>query len=161
MKIAVGCDEAAYKLKTEIIKHLKEKNNIDLIDVGCNDGETVLYPDVALKVGELVAEGKAERGILMCGTGIGMSITANKVPGIRAAVCHDPYSAERSRKSNDAQVLCMGARVIGVELAKYIVDIWLKCEFAGGHSKPKVDKIKSIENEFLQKGGKVNEQYCK
>ena len=99
----------------------------------------MLYPDVAVKVAEAVARGEYERGILVCGTGIGMAIAANKVPGIRAAVCHDPFSTERSRKSNNAQIMCMGERVIGVELAKYLVDIWLECEFAGGGSAPKVE----------------------
>ena len=98
-----------------------------------------------------VAEGKYERGILVCGTGIGMAITANKVPGIRAAVCHDPYSAERARKSNDAQILCMGERVIGKELAKCLVDIWLKAEFSGGGSIPKVKRIGEVEQYYFDK----------
>ena len=87
----------------------------------------------------------------MCGTGIGMAITANKVPGIRAAVCHDPFSTERSRKSNNAQIMCMGERVIGVELAKYLVDIWLECDFAGGGSAPKVDRIMEYEQLYINK----------
>jgi ribose 5-phosphate isomerase B len=161
MKIAIGCDEAAYKLKLEIKDHLKGIHGVSLVDEGCNEGETVLYPDIALKVGKLVSQGKVDRGILMCGTGIGMSISANKIPGIRAAVCHDPYSAERARKSNDAQILCMGARVIGTELAKYIVDIWLHSEFAGGRSLPKVNRISEIEREYLSKMGDINERNCK
>ena len=145
MKIAIGCDEAAYQLKVALIEHLKQKGNIELKDFGADAGEVILYPDVAKAVAEAVAAGEFERGILVCGTGIGMSITANKVPGIRAAVCHDPFSTERSRKSNDAQIMCMGERVIGVELAKYLVDIWLKCDFAGGGSAPKVDRINEID----------------
>ena len=86
----------------------------------------------------------------MCGTGIGLATTANTVPGIRAAVCHDPFSTERSRKSNDAQIMCMGERVIGPELAKYLVDIWLKCDFAGAGSTPKVERIKEIEKEYIK-----------
>ncbi|MFA6856769.1 MAG: ribose 5-phosphate isomerase B [Treponema sp.] len=144
MKIAIGCDEAAYDLKVVVIEHLKEKN-IEVDDFGAGKGETVLYPDVAIKVAEAIARGEYEKGILMCGTGIGMCITANKVPGIRAAVCHDPYSAERSRKSNDAQIMCMGARVIGVELAKTLVDIWLGCDFSGGRSLPKIKRISEYE----------------
>ena len=135
MKIAIGCDEAAYSLKVELMKHLDSKG-IEYHDFGADKGEIVLYPDVAVKVAEAVAAGAYERGILVCGTGIGMAITANKVPGIRAAVCHDPFSTERSRKSNDAQIMCMGERVIGVELAKYLVDIWLGCDFSGGGSAP-------------------------
>jgi len=145
MKLAIGCDEAAYKLKVEIIKHLETKG-IEVVDFGADEGDIVLYPDVGIKVAEAVARGDFERGILVCGTGIGMSITANKVPGIRAAVCHDPFSTERSRKSNNAQIMCMGERVIGVELAKYLVDIWLKCDFAGGGSAPKVQRITDYEN---------------
>ncbi|SCP96920.1 ribose 5-phosphate isomerase B [Anaerobium acetethylicum] len=151
MRIAIGCDEAAYSLKVEIMKHLQSKN-IEVVDFGAEAGDIVLYPDVAIKVAEAVAKGEFERGILVCGTGIGMAITANKVPGIRAAVCHDPFSAERARKSNDAQIMCMGERVIGVELAKYLVDIWLNCDFAGGGSAPKVDRIMEYEQEYLKKG---------
>ena len=98
MKIAIGCDEAAYHLKVAIMKHLDTKDNIEYTDFGADEGEVILYPDVAQKVAAAVAAGDFDRGILVCGTGIGMCITANKVPGIRAAVCHDPYSAERSRK---------------------------------------------------------------
>ena len=147
MKIAVGCDEAAYELKVVIMQHLEDKG-IEYHDFGAEEGEVVLYPDVAQKAAEAVAGGEFDRGILVCGTGIGMAITANKVPGIRAAVCHDPFSAERSRKSNNAQIMCMGERVIGPELAKYLVDIWLDCDFAGGGSAPKVDRIMEIESSY-------------
>lgn len=153
MKLAIGCDEAAYELKSAIMKHLDEIG-VEYEDFGANKGEVVLYPDVAQKVAQVVADGKYERGILVCGTGIGMAITANKVPGIRAAVCHDPFSTERARKSNDAQIMCMGERVIGVELAKYLVDIWLKSEFSGGGSIPKVERIMEVEQSYF-KGEKV------
>ena len=129
------------------MKHLDEIG-VEYKDFGADKGEIVLYPDVAKTVAEAVAAGEFERGILVCGTGIGMAITANKVPGIRAAVCHDPFSTERSRKSNDAQIMCMGERVIGVELAKYLVDIWLKCDFAGGGSAPKVERIMEVERSY-------------
>ena len=145
MKLAIGCDEAAFRLKTAIMEHLREKQ-VDYQDFGAYEGEAVLYPDVAVKVAEAVAAGKFERGILLCGTGIGMSITANKVPGIRAAVCHDTYSAERARKSNNAQILCMGERVIGVELAKMIVEAWLNTDFEGGRHQRRVDLIMEIES---------------
>ena len=150
MKVAIGCDEAAYNLKVEIMKHLEEIG-VNYEDFGAVSGEVILYPDVAVAVAEAVARGDFERGILVCGTGIGMSITANKVPGIRAAVCHDPFSTERSRKSNDAQIMCMGERVIGVELAKYLVDIWLKSDFAHGGSEPKVNRIMEYEKAYLEK----------
>ena len=144
MRLIIGCDEAAYTLKTVIISHLKEKG-YEVDDFGAKKGEVVLYPDIAYKVADQIAAGKYERGILLCGTGIGMAICANKVPGVRAAVCHDPYSAERSRKSNNAQIMCLGERVVGVELAKCLVDIWLDSEFAGGGSGPKVDRIMELE----------------
>lgn len=150
MKIAIGCDEAAYSLKVEIMRHLDMKDRIEYQDFGAPKGEVVLYPDVAYKVADEVKKGNFDRGILVCGTGIGMAICANKVPGIRAAVCHDPFSAERSRKSNNAQIMCMGERVIGVELAKYLVDIWLGCEFAGGGSAKKVERIMELEREHNQ-----------
>lgn len=145
MKIAIGCDEAAYQLKVSLIEHLSQRDDIELKDFGANAGEVILYPDVAKAVAEAITAGEFERGILVCGTGIGMAITANKVPGIRAAVCHDPFSAERSRKSNNAQIMCMGERVIGVELAKYLLDVWLKCDFSGGGSTPKVNRIDEID----------------
>lgn len=150
MKIAIGCDEAGLTYKNVILEMLKTQG-IEMIDFGTYSEAPVLYPDIAIAVSEAVARGEAERGILFCGTGIGMAISANKVPGIRAAVCHDSYSAERSRKSNDAQILCMGARVIGIELAKQLVQIWLKCDFAGGGSTAKVEKIKEYEANYVRK----------
>lgn len=150
MKIAIGCDEAAYHLKVEIMNHLNKRSDIVLKDFGASEGDVVLYPDVAYAVADAVATDSFDRGILVCGTGIGMAICANKVPGIRAAVCHDPFSTERSRKSNNAQIMCMGERVIGVELAKYLVDIWLNCDFSGGGSTPKVDRINALEQEHIQ-----------
>lgn len=153
MRIAIGCDEAAYNLKSEIKKHLANRKDIELVDFGADAGAVVLYPDIAYAVAEAVAKGDFDRGILFCGTGIGMAICANKVPGIRAAVCHDPFSAERSRKSNNAQIMCMGERVIGVELAKYLVDIWLDCDFAGGGSTPKVARINELEMEYKKCSG--------
>ena len=145
MRIAIGCDEAAYDLKNIIIKHLETKG-IEVKDFGSLKDESVLYPDVAYSVASEVAEGAFERGILLCGTGIGMAITANKVPGIRAAVCHDPYSTERSRKSNNCQIMTMGARVVAPELATYLLDIWLESDFSGGGSQAKVDRIAELEN---------------
>ncbi|WP_044469604.1 ribose 5-phosphate isomerase B [Mannheimia massilioguelmaensis] len=147
MKIAIGCDEAAYRLKVEIMKHL-DTLGIEYDDFGAAEGDIVLYPDVAEAVAKAVADGKYERAILTCGTGIGMCITANKVPGVRAAVCHDLFSTERSRKSNNAQIMCLGERVIGVELAKSLIDVWFKCDFAGGGSTPKVARINEIDKKY-------------
>lgn len=147
MKLVLGCDEAAYSFK-EAIKEYVTAKGYEVIDKGTFDGKPVLYPDIAVTVAQAVANGEGDRGILMCGTGIGMCISANKVPGIRAAVCHDSYSTERARKSNDAQIMCMGARVIGLELAKQLVDIWLSSDFSGGGSQPKVDKINYYDYSF-------------
>ena len=146
--IAVGADDAAFALKAKIVDYLKSKG-IPVEDYGVNQPDpSVLYPDVALTVAQAVAAGKHDRGILMCGTGIGVAITANKVPGIRAAVCHDPYSTERSRKSNDCQIMTLGGRVIGEELAKSLVDIWLASDYQGGRSAPKVERMKEIDQQF-------------
>lgn len=145
MRIAIGCDEAAYDLKHILIKHLETKG-IEVKDFGSLKDESVLYPDVAYTVATEVVDGGYERGVLLCGTGIGMAITANKVPGIRAAVCHDPYSTERSRKSNNCQIMTMGARVVAPELATYLLDIWLESDFSGGGSQAKVDRITELEN---------------
>jgi len=142
--ILLGCDEAAFQLKETIKAYLQSKN-VDVVDYGVHSTDPVDYPDIALTVANEVAAGKSDRAILMCGTGIGMAISANKVPGVYAAQAHDTFSAERARKSNNAQVLTMGARVIGPELAKQIVDHWLASEFAGGASARKVDKIAAIE----------------
>jgi ribose 5-phosphate isomerase B len=152
MRIAIGCDEAGLPLLEVIREQLKEKQ-LDVQDFGVHNTDPVDYPDIGAAVAEAVARGDAERGILICGTGIGMSITANKVPGVRAALCHDTYSAERARKSNDAQVITMGARVIGPELAKSIIEVWLNSEFAGGRSAPKVEKMNAVDEKYRQHSG--------
>ncbi len=144
MKLAIGCDEAGFQMKETIKTYLAEKGN-ELQDVGAFDENPVLYPDIAAAVAKKVRDGEAERGILICGTGIGMAMTANKIPGIRAAVCHDVFSTERSVKSNNAQILCMGARVIGIETAKKMVDVWMDCTFVDGPSTPKVERITYYE----------------
>jgi ribose 5-phosphate isomerase B len=144
MAIAIGCDEAAYDLK-ETLKTMLQAGGHEVADYGTHDGRPVLYPDIAFAVAEDVASGKHARGVLLCGTGIGMAISANKVQGVRAAQCHDTYSAERARKSNDAQIITMGARVVGPELAKAILAAWLASEYEGGRSAPKVDRIVEYE----------------
>jgi len=142
--VAIGSDEAGYRLKGIVIEVLAEEG-LEVTDFGCHSEDPIDYPDVAFEVAGAVADGRHDRAILICGTGIGMAIAANKVAGVRAAQAHDPYSAERARMSNDAQVLTLGARVIGPELAKSIVRTWLHAEFAGGNSARKVDKIKAAE----------------
>ncbi|TCL07505.1 ribose 5-phosphate isomerase B [Sodalis ligni] len=136
--IAIGCDDAAVELKLLLKEFLKNKG-IEVVDYNIPQGSD--YPDIAFQVALAIKEGKHQRGILLCGTGIGMSIVANKVPGIRAAQCYDTYSAQRARKSNNAQIITLGARVTGPELAKTIIEAWLESEFAGGGSAPKVEKI--------------------
>ena len=144
MSIAIGCDHNGLELKNVIIQLLKEKR-IEFEDFGTMTKETVDYPDIAEKVANSIVQRKHNRGILICGTGLGMAIAANKVRGIRAGTCHDIYSAERSRKSNNAQILTMGAQIIGPALAKKLIKIWLTSEFQGGRSRRKVNKIMEIE----------------
>ncbi len=148
--VAIGSDEAGYDLKELIKQHLTAQG-VEVKDYGCHSTEPVDYPDVAVVLAKDVASHQIERGILICGTGIGMAITANKVTGVYAAQAHDTFSAERARKSNNAQIITMGARVIGPELAKQIVDHWMASEFAGGGSARKVAKIKKIENDEMKK----------
>ena len=150
MRIAIGCDHRGVAVK-ELIKGLLTSAGHSVWDCGACTAEPVDYPDIALNLAEGVAQGKHDRGILICGTGNGMAIAANKVPGVYAATCHDAFSTERARKSNNAQIMTMGAQVIGHELAKSLVSIWLESEFQGGRSQPKVDKIKKIEEKYMKK----------
>jgi ribose 5-phosphate isomerase B len=147
MIVAIGSDEAGYQLK-EKLKEFLETKGYTVKDFGPYHEDAVLYPDYAVTVAESIRKGECERGVLICGTGIGMAITANKVPGIRAAVCHDVYSAERARKSNNAQIICLGARVVGSELAKMLVEAWLNSDFAGGGSTRKVERIQYYEAKY-------------
>ncbi len=149
MRIALACDEAGLPLM-DVIRDYLNKQEISVHDFGVHTTDPIDYPDVAEAASKAVADGECDRAILVCGTGIGMSITANKVPGVRAALCHDTYSAERARKSNDAQVITMGARVIGPELAKKIVEVWLESDFAGGNSTRKVEKMNAVDERYRQ-----------
>ncbi|MCH5205625.1 MAG: ribose 5-phosphate isomerase B [Oscillospiraceae bacterium] len=142
--IAIGCDHGGYALKCEIIRHLTERG-FETVDLGCG-GETVDYPDIAEKVCAKITDGSCERGILICGTGIGMSMTANKIKGIRAALCGDWFSAKFTRLHNDANVLCMGARVIGAGLACEIADVFLDTGFEGGRHVARVEKMMKLED---------------
>ncbi|MCF6328157.1 MAG: ribose-5-phosphate isomerase [Devosiaceae bacterium] len=147
MKIIVGCDEAGYQLKEAIKMHLDSMGH-QVSDFGVGANEKALYPDIAISSAESVARGEHERAVLICGTGIGMAISANKVKGIRAAQAHDTYSAERAQKSNNAQIICLGARVLGVELARSIVDAWLVSSFQAGPSQAKVSRISEYEKKI-------------
>jgi ribose 5-phosphate isomerase B len=147
--IAIGSDHAGVHLKREIVKYLKE-NNYEFQDFGVCDETSVDYPDYGLIVAEAIKTGICDKGILICGTGIGISISANKVPGIRAAVCSESFSARASREHNDSNILALGERVVGVGLALEVVEVWLKTQFLGGRHKIRVDKITEIERKFLK-----------
>jgi ribose 5-phosphate isomerase B len=144
MKLAIGCDEAGYALKETLKQQLTDLGYAPT-DFGVGAAETALYPDIAFAVAQSVVAGAHDRAVLICGTGIGMSISANKIKGIRAAQAHDTYSAERAQKSNDAQILCLGARVIGPELAKSILAAWLGSRFEAGRSSEKLERIVQLE----------------
>ena len=144
MKIAIGSDHAAYGLKAELKRRLSELGH-EVEDVGTESEASCDYPDFAELVGRAVGEGRAERGVLVCGTGIGMSIAANKIPGVRAAVVTDPLTCEMSRKHNDANVFCAGARVLpGARIAE-LLEGWLRTPFEGGRHQARVDKIRRLE----------------
>jgi ribose 5-phosphate isomerase B len=143
--IAVAADDAGAPLKERLAYWLHQQG-YEVKDFG--NGTDQDYPDVAAQVAEAVARGDHDRALLVCGTGLGMAITANKVPGVRAVTAHDAYSAERARKSNDAQVLTMGARVIAPEAAEMVLEHWLASEFEGGRSAPKVDKMNQVDARY-------------
>lgn len=149
--LIIGCDNAAVSFKNEIVNYLRKKG-FNVTDVGVNElSDSTYYPNVAERVcGKVIENADQFKGILICGTGIGMAISANKHKGIRAAVCHDIYSAQRSVLSNDCNVMCMGARVIGLELAKVLVDQWVNLDFQEGPSSPKVDEMIKIESQYFK-----------
>jgi len=147
VKIAIGSDHGGYGLKELIRKHLQEKG-FDIKDFGTDSTASVDYPDFAKAVGEAVVAGEFQRGILICGTGIGISIAANKIPGVRCALVGDCFSAKATRQHNDANILALGERVVGPGLALEIVDIWLSAEFEGGRHQGRVDKIADIEKKY-------------
>jgi ribose 5-phosphate isomerase B len=147
MKIALGSDHGGFSLKKEIIAHLESKN-IQVTDFGTHTAESCDYPDYALKVAEEVAAQNFELGILICGTGIGIGIAANKVPGIRAALCSDTFSAHASREHNNANILTIGARVVGSGLALDIVDAFINAKFQGDRHQTRIDKITEIEKKY-------------
>ena len=142
--LAIGSDHGGYELKEHIKKYLDEKG-VEYKDFGCYDESSVDYPDIAEAVCKSINNGESENGILVCGTGIGISMAANKIDGIRAAHCHDVYSAEMTKRHNNANVICMGGRVIGRELAFKIIDAWLGAEFEGGRHQTRIDKIHNLE----------------
>lgn len=144
MKLAIGNDHVAIDMKNEIKAYLENKG-VEVIDVGTNSSERFNYPISGYKVAKLVASGEVDGGVLTCGTGVGISLAANKVHGIRACVCSDPYTAKLSKQHNNTNIIAFGARVIGVETAKMIVDEWLAAEFEGGRHQTRIDMIAEIE----------------
>ena len=147
MKVAAGSDHRGYEVKRRVVALLQRMGH-ETLDVGTSSRESVDYPDFAFQVSEAVATGQADRGILICGTGIGMCIAANKVPGVRAAPCHDCITAEMSRRHNNANVLCLSADLLGEELIDRMVRIWLDTEFHGGRHARRVEKIILYESEI-------------
>lgn len=144
MKIAIGCDHVGFELKDRLIRHLEEKG-IQYHDYGTYNTDRTDYPIYGEAVANAVVGGECDRGLLICGTGVGISIAANKVPGIRAVVCSEPYSALLSRQHNDSNILAMGARVVGGDLALMILDVWLSGKYEGGRHQKRVDLIAQIE----------------
>lgn len=147
MIIGIGNDHVAVDLKDEIKEHLESKG-YKVIDYGTNTYERANYPEYGLKVAESLVKGDIDKGILICGTGVGISLSANKVPGVRAVVCSEPYTAKLSVQHNNANILAFGARVVGSELAKMIVDEFLNAKFEGGRHKDRVDMIRDIEKKY-------------
>ncbi|WP_010238808.1 ribose 5-phosphate isomerase B [Clostridium arbusti] len=147
MKISIGSDHAGLPLKQEIVKHLKDED-YEINDFGTFTEKSCDYPDYALKVAEDIKNGNSDLGILVCGTGIGISIAANKVPGIRAALCSDTFSAHACREHNNANILALGQRVVGVGVALDIVDIFLKTKFQGGRHEKRLNKVAEIEAKY-------------
>lgn len=146
MKIGIGADHNAFSAKEEMISHIKTLGH-EVVDVGCYSSEETDYPGIAAEIADKVVEKNIDRGILICGTGIGMAITANKIKGVRAAQVHDPYSAERAQLSNNAQIITFGAKVIGIDVMKHLADIYLKHSFSEGRSARKIKQIDEIEKE--------------
>src|SRR5579864_5639355 len=146
-KIVMGSDHFGLPLKNMLRDYLRDKG-YDVDDLGTTSAEPVDYPDIGLMVAETVGQGRYDRGVLIFGTGAGMAIVANKIPGVRAVCAHDPYTAERARASNDAQIITMGSEVVGPAVAKKLIDLWLASEFQGGRSSPKVAKIARIDERY-------------
>lgn len=150
MRIAIGADHAGWPLKKELAAHLKAGGH-DVLDLGTSSADPVDYPDYAAAVAEALRAGKAERGLVVCGSGAGACVAANKVPGIRASLCHDTYTAHQAVEHDDVNVLCLGARVIGGELAREIVDAWVAARFSGEERhRRRLDKVQALERKYAR-----------
>jgi ribose 5-phosphate isomerase B len=152
MRIAIGCDHAGFPLKKAAVEELRRLGH-EVIDLGTNSEEPVDYPDFAQAVGEAVMRGEADRGLLLCGSGVGASVAANKIPGVRAAVCHDTFSARQGVEDDDMNVLCLGARVIGPQLALDVIRAWQGAAFSNAerHAR-RLDKVKALEARYQRSG---------
>jgi ribose 5-phosphate isomerase B len=144
MKIAIGCDHAGFELKEDLRVYLRERG-VEVLDLGTPEGAPVDYPEIGMAVAERVSTGAIPRGILICGTGIGMSVVANRFRGVRATLCHDLYTARMSREHNDSNVLVLGGRLLGKGIAREIVGIWLEAEFLGGNHQRRLDQIARLD----------------
>jgi ribose 5-phosphate isomerase B len=144
MKIAIGCDHAGFELKEDLRVYLRERG-VEVFDLGTPDGAPVDYPEIGMAVAEKVSMGAIPRGILICGTGIGMSVVANRFRGVRATLCHDLYTARMSREHNDSNVLVLGGRLLGKGIAREIVGVWLEAEFLGGNHQRRLDQIARLD----------------
>ncbi len=156
MRVAIAGDHSSPQLKGRLVEWLRARGH-EVVDLGTDGPASVDYPDYALAVAEQVLAGRCDWGILICGTGIGMSLAANKVPGIRAAVATDPYMARMARAHNDANVLCLGARVLGEGLAEEILEAWLATTFAGGRHARRLEKVRRIEERYFHPGTAITE----
>ncbi len=145
MKISIGCDHGGFEHKNAIAEHLKSRG-FEVVDCGIYENKSVDYPDIAVKVADTITSEKCSLGVLVCGTGIGMSLAANKVKGIRAAVCSDHFSAKYTRLHNNSNILCLGGRVVGIGIALELVDLFVDTQFEGGRHQQRIDKISAIEN---------------
>jgi ribose 5-phosphate isomerase B len=159
MKIAVGSDHRGVRIKGQILSQLAELGH-EGIDAGPSESESVDYPDFATKVARAVSCKDVDRGILICGTGMGMAITANKFPGVRAVTCHDDVTAEMSRRHNDANIMCLSADMLGDRLLGRIVDLWMRTEFEGGRHQRRIEKILQLENELGLNASKPEQAGC-
>ena len=148
MKIGIGSDHGGFELKEHIKKFLEEQG-VEYVDYGTKTLDSVDYPEYGLKVAEAVKNGECDKGIVVCGTGIGISISCNKVPGIRCALCGDTYSARMSIEHNNANILALGGRVVGKDLATEIVSVWLKAQFQAGRHERRINKISDIEKKYM------------
>ncbi|MCK8601923.1 ribose 5-phosphate isomerase B [Syntrophobacteraceae bacterium DRH4] len=152
MKIMVGCDHGGYELKEKLVVHLRQQGH-QVEDIGAHSLDSVDYPEYAVKVGRAVAGGAVERGILVCGSGIGMCIAANRIPGVRAVQANEPYAAKMARRHNDSNVLCLGGRFLGPGLAAEVVDVWLAEAFEGGRHQKRVEMIDHCDGDAGVTGG--------